>query len=153
MAEELHQRMYDRTREPTDTDIISFISDSQAVSAWNQLMKYMDSFYDLAKEVLYYGDRYGWLVRYRKSKRTIVSMFPETNSFSFLIIYGKNEIDKFENQKSDFLPSVVDVFEKTEKLHDGKWLWIRVKNTSVLEDLKKLIAIKRKPNVLGQTGH
>jgi hypothetical protein len=148
MSEEPHQRMFDRTCEPSDSDIISFIADSKAIRAWNQLVEYIDTSYDLSKEVLYYGDRYGWLVRYRKSKRTIVSMFPETHSFSFLIIYGKNEIDKFEDQKTWFLPSIVDLFENTEKLHDGKWLWIRVKDSSVLEDLKKLITIKRKPKAL-----
>lgn len=137
--------MFDRTRKPTESDIISYIADSQAVVIWNQIQEHLDTYYDLAKQILYYGDKYGWLVRYRKNKRTIVSLFPETHSFSLLIVYGKNEIDKFVTQKSDFQPEIVEIFENTEILHDGKWLWIRVTDSSVLDDLKKLIAIKRKP--------
>jgi hypothetical protein len=32
-----------------------------------------------------------------------------------------------------------------EQLHDGRWLWIRVKTTSDIEDVKELLQVKRKP--------
>lgn len=143
--EEPPQRMYDRTRNPTESDMISFIADSEAIKAWKQLQEFLDTHYDMQKETLYYGDKYGWLVRYRKSGRTIVSLFPEINSFSFLIVYGMKENNKFLAQETEFLSSTIAVFQKTEKLHDGKWLWIRVTDSSVFKDLKRLIAIKRKP--------
>jgi hypothetical protein len=140
-----HQRMLDRSQEPSETDIFSFISDADTIAAWKQLTEYLETHYDLLIETIYYGDNYGWLLRYRKSGRTIVSLFPERHSFSFLIVYGKKEINKFLAQESDFLQAIVDVFRNTKKLHDGKWLWIQVTNSTYLEDLKKLIAIKRKP--------
>ncbi|MFX1577034.1 MAG: DUF3788 domain-containing protein [Promethearchaeota archaeon] len=142
---ESQKRMFNRTQKPTESDITSFIADSEAIKAWNQLVEYLDTNYELKKEILYYGDKYGWLVRYRKSKRTIVSLFPEKQSFSFLIVYGKKEIDKFLTSQSEFQPSILKVFKNTEKLHDGKWLWIRVSDSSLFEDLKQLLAIKRKP--------
>ena len=146
--QETHQRMFDRTREPTESDIFTFISDADAITAWKQIQEYLEIHYDLSKEILYYGDKYGWLVRYRKSGRTIVSLFPEKLSFSFLIVYGKKEIEKFVAQAADFLPSIVDIFQNTPKLHDGKWLWIRIIDASLFENLKRLIAIKRKPKKL-----
>ncbi|MFX1562956.1 MAG: DUF3788 domain-containing protein [Promethearchaeota archaeon] len=145
MEEETHQRMLDKTQEPSETDIIKFISDTDAIATWKQLQKYMKTHYDLLIETIYYGDKYGWLKRYRKSGRTILSLFPEKNSFSFLIVYGKKEIQKFSAQESEFLPAIIEIFRNTKKLHDGKWLWIRVTDSSYLESLKKLIAIKRKP--------
>ncbi len=149
MAEqETHHRMLDRAQEPSETDIITFISDVNAISAWKQLQENLETYYDLLTETIYYGDKYGWVVRYRKSGRTIVSIFPEKNSFSVLIVYGKKEIDKFSAQETEFLPAIVDVFQNTKKLHDGKWLWIRVTDSTYFEDLKKLIAIKRKPKKL-----
>ena len=140
--------MYDRKRKPTEANIISFISDSKAITAWKQLQEFLASHYDMQKETVYYGDKYGWLIRYWKSGRTIVSLFPETNRFSFLIVYGQKEIDKFNDIETTFPPSIVEIFKKTEKLHDGKWLWIRVTDTAMLEDLKKLITIKREPKKL-----
>lgn len=143
--QETHPRMLDRTQEPSERDIFSFISNPDAIAAWKQLTEYLETHYDLLIETIYYGDQYGWVVRYRKSGRTIVSLFPEKNSFSVLIVYGKKEIDKFSVQEPEFLPKILDVFQKTKKLHDGKWLWIRVMDSTLFEDLKKLIAIKRKP--------
>lgn len=148
VEQEIHQRMFDRSREPKETDIITFISDSNAIASWKQIQEYLDTNYNLLKETIYYGDNYGWVIRYRKSGRTIVSLFPEKNSYSFLIVYGKKEIDKFSAQESEFLPAIIDVFQNTKKLHDGKWLWIRVTDSAYFEDLKKLIAIKRKPKKL-----
>ena len=143
---EPHQRMVDRTLEPSNGDIITFIANTEAITTWKQLEEYLETHYDLLIETIYYGDTYGWLVRYRKGKRTIVSLFPEKNSFSVLIVYGTKEIDTFAAQESQVLPAVVDLVHNTKKLHDGKWLWIRVTDSTYLEDLKKLIAIKRKPN-------
>ena len=143
--QEPHQRMYDRTKTPTDQEIIEFIADAKAVKAWKKIQELIETRYDLLKEILYYGDRYGWLVRYRKSRRTIVSLFPERNSFSVLIVYGKKENEKFIAQESDFSSEIVDIFHNTEKLHDGKWLWIRVTEAAFIEHLLNLIAIKRKP--------
>ncbi len=137
--------MFDRTRNPTESDFIAFIANSNAVKAWNELSDYITSNYELDKEILYYGNKYGWLVRYRRSKQTIVSLFPEKLSFSFLIVYGKKEIDRFLTRQSEFQAPIIEVFENTEKLHDGKWLWIQVVDSSLLEDLKKLITIKRRP--------
>jgi hypothetical protein len=145
---EVHQRMLDRTQKPTETSIINFISNADAISAWKQIQEYLETHYDLLNETIYYGDKYGWLVRYRKSGRTIVSLFPERNSFGFLIVYGQKEIAKFSAQESEFLPAIVDVFQNTKKLHDGKWLWIRVTDSTYFEDLKKMITIKRRPKKL-----
>jgi hypothetical protein len=68
-------------------------------------------------------------------------------------VYGKKEIDKFTVQESEFAPSIVDVFHNTKKLHDGKWLWIQVTDKTFLRDVKKLIAIKRKPKVITEIGN
>ena len=146
--QEPHQRMLDRTQIPTETNITNHISNADAIAAWEQIQDYVETHFDLLKETIYYGDKYGWLVRYRKSGRTIASLFPEKNSFSFLIVYGKKEIDKFSAQESEFLPAIIDIFQNTKKLHDGKWLWIRVTDSLYFEDLKKLIAIKRRPKKL-----
>ncbi len=145
VQQERYQRMLDRTHKPSEKSIITHISSKDAVAAWKQIREYLERNYDLASEIIYYGDKYGWLIRYRKSGRTIVSLFPERNSFSFLLVFGKKEIDKFSGQEFKFVPAIVKIFKNTPKLHDGKWLWIRVTNTANFEDLKQLLSIKRKP--------
>jgi len=145
VEEETYQRMLDKTQKPSETDIIKFISDTNAISTWKQLQEYMNTHYDLLTETIYYGDKYGWVKRYRKSGSTVISLFPGKDSFTLLIVYGKKEIDKFTAQEKEFIPAIVEIFRNTKKLHDGKWLWIRVTKPTYLESLKKIIAIKRKP--------
>ena len=47
-------------------------------------------------------------------------------------------IDKLNSQ-------VRSLFENTEQLHDGRWLWIRVLSKNDIESIKLLLHAKRKP--------
>lgn len=38
-----------------------------------------------------------------------------------------------------------DLIGSAKQLHDGKWLWMRVLEPTHVEDLKRLLAAKRKP--------
>ena len=37
------------------------------------------------------------------------------------------------------------IFDNTEQLHDGRWLWIRILSESDLDSLKVLMSAKQKP--------
>jgi hypothetical protein len=37
------------------------------------------------------------------------------------------------------------LIENTKKLHDGRWLWIRLFAVKGVDDIEKLLPIKRKP--------
>ena len=139
------QRMLDKTHKPTEEDIIHFIADDKAVVAWKRMRKFLDTRYDLKPETVFYGQNYGWLIRYRKSGRTLVSLFPERGSFSVNLIYGKKEVEKFIEHKLDFSQPIIEIFQTTKQLHDGRWMWIRVTDTEYSEDLEKMLTIKRKP--------
>ncbi|MCP4312147.1 MAG: DUF3788 family protein [Bacteroidetes bacterium] len=41
-----------------------------------------------------FSKNYGWTVRYRKSKKTLISYFPENGAFSVLLVLGQKEADK-----------------------------------------------------------
>lgn len=40
----------------------------------------------------------------------------------------------------------MQLYKNTTTYHDGKWVMIELKDLSLLEDIKKLLLIKRKPN-------
>ena len=60
--------------------------------------------------------------------------------------YGKAEREKFEAIKESVSEPLRDIYEKTESLHDGKWLWIPLDDKLVVEDALAMLKIKRKPN-------
>ena len=141
---DVHQRMIDKDKKPTDNDIFEYIGE-KAKDAWLDLASYMQQNYEIEPETIFYGKNYGWVVRYRKSNKTLCSFFPEKNSFTFLITFGKNEVEKFLTIENDFAEEVVGIFHGTKQLHDGRWIYIRLKDGKLVQDIAKLITIKRKP--------
>lgn len=101
-------------------------------------------------------------VRFRQGKKTIVSINLHRDYYDFQIVLGKAERDKFEAIKQEFPIEIQELYDKQRTLHDGKWLLIRVDNLHMLDAVKKLILIKKKPNrkplpkgnaVFGKCGH
>lgn len=137
-------RMFDNAIKPTEKDILYFLEKPVSI-AWIDLTSFLNINYDFVPETTFYGKKYGWTVRYRRSGKTLCSLFPEKGSFTILLVFGKNEIQKFEELKFEFSQEIVQLHENTKKLHDGKWLWIRVHKSEDLEDVKMLIVIKKKP--------
>jgi hypothetical protein len=63
-----------------------------------------------------------------------------------MIIFGKNEREKFECDRQNYSNAVKNVYDNATTYHDGKWMMFYITDSSIFEDLKKLLAIKRKPN-------
>ena len=68
------------------------------------------------------------------------------NILGFMIILVKDERTKVEEIRNELSPSVLETYDNVETFHDGKWVMFNITNNSIIEDLKKLLFIKRKPN-------
>ena len=136
--------MIDGDTEPSEKDIINFIGRKSAVLAWNNLVDYLSSHYSLhAKEIQFGGQKYGWSLRYRRGGKTLCTLHPEDGGFTILIVFGKKEVEKFTIHQNEFLKELVTLFHETKQLHDGKWLWIRIRDSDLLDDIKRILAFKR----------
>ena len=138
------QRMYEKENVPSKKDIEKFIGKPSS-NDWIELNKYLEKYYDFVPETVFYGKKYGWTVRYRRSKKTLCSLFPEVGGFTVLIVLGKQEVEKTEKILGDLNTDLKTLFDDTEQLHDGRWLWIRMPESGSIEDIKKLLQIKRRP--------
>ncbi len=70
----------------------------------------------------------------------------ETIPLEFLIIFGKDEREKFEADRQNYSKEVQRIYDEAATYHDGKWVMFLLEDASMLEDLIKLLAIKRKPS-------
>ena len=70
------ERMTGRDHEPTTKQILEFIG-SSATKLWNKLHEFLAENYDFQPELSYWGDNYGWTIRYRKSGKTLTAFYPE----------------------------------------------------------------------------
>jgi len=143
-VEQNFRRMIDKTHKPTEKEMERFIEE-QAREPWLEIRRFIEDRYDLTPETIFYGTKYGWTVRYRKSGKTLCSLFPEKGGFTVLIVLGKKESEKALSMRDELSSKIQKILGDTEQLRDGRWLWIRLLTTKDTDDIKKLLRIKRKP--------
>lgn len=92
------------------------------------------------------GKNWNYECEFRKGGKTLCAFYFKKNTLGFMIIFGKNERTKVEEIRNQLSFSVFETYDNAEVFHDGKWVMFHITNHSIIEDLKKLLFIKRKPN-------
>ncbi|MFX1536215.1 MAG: DUF3788 domain-containing protein, partial [Promethearchaeota archaeon] len=138
------QRMIDKTHMPSEEEMVNFIGD-QAKPAWLELRRFIEDNYDVPSETVFYGVKYGWTVRFRKSGKTLCSFFPEKGGFTILVTLGRKESEKALLKRDELSSRMNELVRSTEQLHDGRWLWIKVSEERDTDDIKQLLRLKRRP--------
>ena len=85
-------------------------------------------------------------LKFRQGKRTILSVNIHENHYDFQIIYGKAEREIFETWLNEFPETIQALYNSSKALPDGLWMLIRVDSLEMLEAVKQMIMIKKKPN-------
>ena len=112
---------------------------------WSELRTYLADHYDHVPQRDFGGMKYGWSIRYRKSGKTLVTLFPERGAFTALVVLGIKEVAKTEGLLDRLSKNVRALFDESRQLHDGRWLWIRVSSKADVESIRLLLGTKRQP--------
>ena len=134
--------MMDGTHTPVEKEITDFIGDP-AKGAWARLRRFLKENYDIVPEMIF-DKKHGWDVRYRKSGKTLVTLTPEKGAVRILIVLGREESEKALSMRTELSPKMYKLIEETKQLRDGRWLWIRLFQTGDVQDIERLLSIKRK---------
>jgi len=146
MANESSQRMLDKTQKPDEAAISSWIG-SENYERWKKILQFIESNYpDVFPpgDWLFGGRKHGWGLRFKRSK-SFCTLIPERNRLMILIVLGGKEREKVEAAMHEFDPGIREEYARATTYHDGKWLAIAVDGDEILEDIKKLLVIKRSP--------
>lgn len=137
------QRMMEGTHVPSEQEIADFVG-MPAKEAWVKLTRFLRENYDIVPELMF-DKKQGWDVRYRKSGRTLVTLTPEKGAVRILIVLGREESERALLMHEELSPAMRKLVADTKQLHDGRWLWIRLFHVRGVEDVERLLLIKRKP--------
>lgn len=137
-------RMIDKEPEPSEEDLLYHMC-MEAQIAWKEIRFFVEDHYNFEPNIVYWGKKIGWGIKYQRSGRTLVSFYPEKDCFATLLTLGKKEVEVFESIRKEINPAFVNVFDNTKQLHDGRWIWLRVYTIKDTSDIKRLITIKKKP--------
>ena len=125
---------------------VNILLSKEALFMWNKLTDAIDLLYDVDR---IWNKGFGtWKIeyKYRRGGKTLCTFYAKENVANILITYGKAEREKFEKIKESVSKQLQDIYERTETLHDGKWLWIPLDNEIRVEDIIEMLKIKRRPN-------
>ena len=113
---------------------------------WTRLCAVIDETYDM--EHLWGSGGKAWIYeyKYRRGGKTLCALYARETCIGFMVILGKGERLKFENDIENYSPEVQKIYVETPTYHDGKWLMFEPVDASLFEDFIRLLTIKRKPN-------
>lgn len=131
----------DKDHQPTLPEVFDALGAQQ--SLWEKLTQFIANNYPIPGEWNFGGKKYGWNVWYRKSGKTLVSMYPQQGGFVVQIVLGKDQVEQALDLKLG--KNVGTMLKETPQFHDGRWLFIRVKTEKDIKDIQQLLQVKRKP--------
>lgn len=134
-----------------DTDHIPFFEDirdyiGEAKPVWDELVLHIEETYKAKRQLDYSkcSAQPGWNVKYKKSSKSLCTLYPMLNYFIALVVVGAKEEDEVElaMEAGVFSKYVKELYQNTAFSAMGRWLMIEVRNKDVLNDIETLIRIR-----------
>lgn len=113
---------------------------------WKKLCALVDEQYEMEHLWDSGGKAWTYEYKYRRSGKTLCALYAKENCIGFMLVLGKDERAKFENDRENFSTEIQTVYDNAQTYHDGKWIMFKPTDTSLFDDLIKLLALKRTPN-------
>ncbi|HIR23224.1 MAG TPA: DUF3788 domain-containing protein [Candidatus Scatosoma pullicola] len=113
---------------------------------WNGFVSLLDENYDMERIWDSGGKAWKYEYKYRRGGKTLCSLYARENCIGFMVIFGKDERTKFEEERDCYSKETQTVYDKAQTYHDGKWMMFEPTDTALFDDFIRLLHIKRKPN-------
>ena len=137
--------MTESGKSPTASQVEGWIGED-AYEFWKGVARLIEKNYPnvFTPEWLFGGKKHGWSLRYKKGK-SFCTMIPEKNRFAILIFFGAEERAREETIRDELFAQIRRAYDGAPTYHDGKWLVLTVDTDSVVDDVERLLSVKRKP--------
>ena len=129
-----------KTDKPEEKDIKNIIGLSH--NKWVSLIHHLQDELKLKGEFKFYGVNYGWALRFNKSGKSVIALYPGKDSFTIQIILDKMQVKYALLENIN--PEIKTIIKETESIHEGKWIYIRIDEFMDLTDVINLIDIRIK---------
>lgn len=130
---------------PTKEQLLSLLG-QPLYEVWVSLNHFIESKYEMDQLWNDGGKHWTYEYKYRRGGKTLCTLYAKESVFGLLIIFGKQEREKFEANKEDYSAQIQRVYDESTTYHDGKWMIFQLEDRSLFFDIGRLLQIKRKPN-------
>lgn len=85
----------------------------------------------------------GWNVKFRKSGKTLCTIYPREQYFTVMLVIGRKEKDAFEAMLPDCCPAMREIYDRTREGGGQRWLMIDLEDQDELyRDVFRGIAVR-----------
>lgn len=130
---------------PTNEEMIDLIG-KELFEIWDKLSELIESKYDMERLWNSGGKAWTYEYKYRRGGKTLCALYAKENCLGFMVIFGKDERARFEANCEAYSAMVQKIYDEAKTYHDGKWIMFELTDNSLLNDMEKLLLVKRRPN-------
>jgi len=131
----------DKNHHPEPDEVNQILGSVQPL--WKQIVQFIANNYSMVVDFTYGGKNYGWNMWYRKSGKSLVSLYPQENAFVAQVVLGREQTEKA--LLLSLGENVSHVLHETPSLHDGRWLFIKITTDRDVVDVEQLLLLKKRP--------
>ena len=134
--------LYSADNQPGEAAIAEYI----ASPLWGDLNNTLRENYETAPIHSYSTCSWqpGWNVKYKKAGRSLCTLYPMPGFFIALVVIGAKEQPEADLIVPTLSAYTQEVYRQTASAMGGRWLMIHVTDEDILDDVKRLIALRRK---------
>ena len=140
----LWNEAYNAKNEPAESQIIEFVK----TPLWNDLDSHLKQKYNIQPQLFFSncsmdkGYWKGWNVKYKKSSKSLCTLYPKEGYFLALIPVSAKDLDEAEILIKLCDKYTQDLYHEAKPGNTGKFLAMEVKNKKILRDLKNFVALR-----------
>ena len=127
-------------------ETLEALTGKELYDLWTSLHQLIEQKYNMEQMWNHGGKKWTYEYKYRRGGKTLCALYAKEQTIGFIVILGKDERTKFESMREMFSNAAQKIYDETTTFHDGKWLMFELKDTSLFNDIERLLSIKRKPN-------
>lgn len=127
-------------------ETLDALTGKELYDLWTSLHQLIEQKYNMEQMWNHGGKKWTYEYKYRRGGKTLCALYAKEQTIGFMVILGKDERTKFESMREMFSNAAQKIYDETTTFHDGKWLMFELKDTSLFNDIERLLSIKRKPN-------
>lgn len=135
--------LYSNGKPPTFEQVAEYID----CSLWSEMNSRLQVAYQI-EPIMEYSRcsmQRGWNIKYKKSGKSLCTLYPMSGYFVVLVVIGDKEMQEAEFLISLCSSYVQNIFKNTKSGQGQKWLMIEVRDAGVIDDIWALINLRKKP--------
>lgn len=130
---------------PNEQELKNLLGES-LFEVWTKLCAVVDEKYDMDRLWDNGGKAWTYEYKYRRGGKTLCTLYARENCIGLMIIFGKNEREKFEASRESYSEQIQTIYDAAKTYYDGKWVMFQPVDTVLFDEFVRLLGIKRKPN-------